>query len=97
MDWVQAHDGTRRYACESCLEALLRYDAADTLQALPDTPQATLCPGCARLTLAADTGPANRCPGCSLAVGDVLEQAQQVLAGGDDSDTDSDTDSDGGQ
>ena len=80
VDWVQVHDGTRRYACESCLEGLLRFGAADTLQALPDTPQAVRCPGCQRLTLQADVGPANRCPDCSLDKDEVLAEAQRVLA-----------------
>ena len=66
VDWCQVNDGTRRYACRSCLEDLLRYAAEDTtLAALPDTPQAVLCPECERFTREVDTGPANRCPGCA--------------------------------
>lgn len=65
VDWVQVLDGTRRYACESCLEELLRYDSAESLAALPETPQAVQCPVCERLTLEQDVGPANRCPDCS--------------------------------
>lgn len=82
VDWVQVKDGTRRYACESCLEELLRYDTAESLEALEDTPMAVVCPACERLTLQVDVGPANRCPDCAPEDNqEVLEQAQQVIAG----------------
>lgn len=81
VDWVQTFDGTRRYACEACLEELLRYDAEASLADLPDTPQAVQCPACERLTLQMDTGPANRCPDCQPEDNqEVLENVQRVLA-----------------
>lgn len=64
VDWVQVQDGTRRYACQECLDALVRYREDATLETLPDTPNAVVCPGCTRLTLERDAGPANRCPQC---------------------------------
>ena len=66
VDWVMVRDGTRRYACQECLEALLRYGTADSLAALPDTPEAVVCLACDRLTLFEDTGPANKCPDCQV-------------------------------
>lgn len=66
MDWVQARDGTRRYACEEHLRPLLRYGTADSLADLPATPDVVVCPGCDRLTLQADTGPVGvRCQACA--------------------------------
>ena len=78
VDWVQLLDGTRRYACEECLEDLLRYGAADTLAGLPETPNAVVCPSCQRFTLEQDAGPANRCPDCTPE--DVQDQVQQAIA-----------------
>lgn len=76
VDWVQIHDGTRRYACQECLAALLRTTEAENLGALPETPNAVQCPNCSRLTLAEDAGPANRCPECGgPEVQDALQQA----------------------
>lgn len=76
VDWVQVQDGTRRYACEDCLEALLRTTDHEDLAALPDTPNAVQCPGCNRLTLHDHAGPANRCPDCtSHEVEDALLEA----------------------
>lgn len=87
VDWVQVRDGTRRYACAECLEELLRYDTAEGLGDLEDTPQAIICQGCERLTLAVDTGPAGvRCPECAPDDNqEVLEAAQQALADEQDS------------
>lgn len=80
VDWVQGRDGTRRYACEDCLEDLLRYDTAESLAALPDTPNAVECHGCERLTLQVDVGPTNRCPECAPEDNqEVLEQARAVI------------------
>lgn len=85
VDWVQAQDGTRRYACRSCLEDLLRTDSApDSLADLADTPDALKCRACSRLTLHADLGPANRCPECAPDDNqEALEQAATVLAEGE--------------
>lgn len=82
VDWVQVRDGTRRYACPECLAELLRYDTYEGLEAVPETPQAIMCQGCQRLTLAVDTGPAGvRCPDCSPEDNqEVLEAARQALA-----------------
>ncbi len=65
VDWVQVQDGTRRYACEVCLSEMLRTSEAENLGALPETPNAVVCPNCNRLTLHDHAGPANRCPDCS--------------------------------
>ena len=78
VDWVQVMDGTRRYACEQCLENLLRYGAAEALHALPDTPDAVVCPACQQFTLEQEAGPANRCPDCSPE--DVADQVQEAIA-----------------
>jgi len=64
VDWVQVHDGTRRYACAECLEDLVRYRDDLTVADLPETPNAVVCPACERITLEQDAGPANRCPDC---------------------------------
>lgn len=83
VDWVQVMDGTRRYACETCLEELLRYDTAESLEALPDTPNAVQCQGCDRLTLEVDVGPSNRCPECAPQDNqEVLEQQRELLGEG---------------
>jgi uncharacterized CHY-type Zn-finger protein len=65
VDWVQILDGTRRYACKPCLADLLRYNAADELTELSETPDAVICHNCGRFTLWRDAGPANRCPDCT--------------------------------
>ena len=84
VDWVQVQDGTRRYACKPCLEALLRTeDAPDSLHDLPETPDAVVCPSCNLLTLKSAAGPANRCPECGgpevqEALREAVEQAEQA-------------------
>lgn len=78
VDWVQVLDGTRRYACESCLADLLRHGAAEDLGALPETPNAVVCPSCQRFTLAQEAGPANRCPDCTPE--DVADEMQAAIA-----------------
>lgn len=86
VDWVEVPDGTRRYACEGCLDDLLRYSDGLTLADLPETPRAVFCGGCGRLTLHEDAGMANRCPDCEPAdPEEVLEAAQAALEA--DSDT----------
>ncbi|AGM11795.1 hypothetical protein M201_gp21 [Haloarcula californiae tailed virus 2] len=81
VDWVQVRDGTRRYACESCLEELLRFDTYDSLADVPETPQAVECQGCHTLTLVEDTGAAGvRCAECDpLATEDMMAEMRQAI------------------
>lgn len=84
VDWVQVRDGTRRYACRECLEALLRYGTADSLTALPDTPHAVVCQGCGSLTLRADApAPGIRCHDCTPEDSERLVEQMQAAARGD--------------
>lgn len=78
VDWVQADDGTRRYACEDCLQPLLRTTEADALDALPATPDAVRCQHCQQFTLAAHVDPAKRCAECAEDDG-VLTDLQERL------------------
>jgi len=81
VDWVQVRDGTRRYACQECLEDLLRFGTYDSLQDAPDTPNAVVCQGCHCLTLAEDTGAAGvRCPECEpLASEDMMDEVRAAI------------------